>query len=309
MHPGLQNVSEWLRQYASDWMSLNRRHVEEEGMVGEHRCSGHVSFEFLQLAQKRAVSVALVRRPHVDLNNDLTGKMEDGTGTIFATGSASNRRYYLLTNKHVIPDADFAAAASFYLDCTNRVDEEEREGRGLDLNPDLFFACDEDLDYALIGIDPEVLPTVLAGGGERTWLTFDDVRENPPAKFECVNVIGHPRGGPLAFSIRGFNYLCQRKKSYEMSCLPEVILHGAYTQKGSSGSLLFGDDWRPFALHTGADKVMVENGREQALCTTSSSGRCDFTPPMDVNLKLFQHNVATPLRQVLDHAVKLGLEL
>jgi hypothetical protein len=309
MHSLSGNSSEWLQELVDEWKRRNLGHFEQEGMVGEHRCSGHVSWEFMQLAQKRARAVALVRRPHVDTNGVVTGLVENGTGTIFATGSALNRKYYLLTNKHVIPDADIAAAATFYLDYTAPIDEEEREGMGLDLNPDLFFACDKDLDYALIGIDPEVLPIELPGGGERTWLTFDDVRESPPAKFECVNVAGHPSGGPLAFSIRGLNYLCQRKRSYELSNIPEVILHGAYTQKGSSGSLLFGDDWRPFALHTGAGKAMLEDGREQAFCKTSSSGKCDFTSETDKNLKLYQHNVATPLSLVLEHAMQHGLVL
>lgn len=184
--------------------------VTAEKLVGENNLR---PISFLTLGLERARSVAQIVVPQVGT----------GTGFLVAPG-------LLLTNNHVLPDAETAAAASARFNY-----EQDPAGELLAsvyhrCAPDRFFLTDPVLDYSLVAVlgDPGVrfgvIPVVPAGVqvGSR------------------VNIIQHPGGQPKQIALVD-NQVAYRDDT--------VIQYLTDTLPGSSGAPVFDDQWRLVALH------------------------------------------------------------
>jgi endonuclease I len=145
----------------------------------------------------------------------------------------------LLTNAHVIPDADSAEA------CVAEFNYEDRLiGEGLErtivfrLAPQhLFYSSPEDeLDYTLVAVEPKSGDNALSEFG---FLRLETSVANA-LRGECLNILQHPNGAPKRVALRQnrFTALLERYVHYESDTLP-----------GSSGSPVFNDQWQVICLH------------------------------------------------------------
>ncbi|HET8579666.1 MAG TPA: serine protease, partial [Nitrospiraceae bacterium] len=143
----------------------------------------------------------------------------------------------LLTNHHVFPLRSdcrgYGANFNHYFD-----ERGLNEGSVFELDPDLFFLSDEHLDFALVGVRSQ-------GRNAENLISFGRVRLiEATGKILTglpVNIIQHPGGGPRQYGITN-NRL--------VDILEEGFLHyETDTDKGSSGSPVFNQDWELLGLH------------------------------------------------------------
>ena len=142
----------------------------------------------------------------------------------------------IMTNNHVLADAQAAAASLIqfaYL--------EGRDGQinpiPVDLRPDLLFVTDEALDFTLIATEPT------AGDGSsvavRGWIPL----LGPSGKAlvgEQVNIVQHPLGQPQQIAIHD---------NPVVDVFDTFLHYETDTERGSSGSPVFNNDWDLAALH------------------------------------------------------------
>jgi endonuclease G len=161
--------------------------------------------------------------------------VRDGNGkvTSYGTGSlvAPN---VLLTNHHVLPDAATAAPSVIEFDFEDGPDGQPRQSRNFAFAPDALFIADEHLDFAVVAVDPGA--AALAGYG------FNPLTEAEGKAIigEFVTIVQHPRGERKQVALRDNRIV---------DVVEEVLHYEADTEPGSSGSLVFNDQWEAVALH------------------------------------------------------------
>ncbi|MFH8800741.1 trypsin-like serine peptidase [Streptomyces sp. NPDC017936] len=172
-----------------------------------------------------------------------------GTGFLVSPG-------LLMTNHHVLTDAEAARQCFVEFDAQVTVDNTPQSPTRLELDPDGFFVTDERLDYALV--------LVAAGAdGRPPGETFGWNRLSAqPGKLvigEPVNVVGHPMGRLKEIAVRD-NMLKVR--------LDDFLHYWTDTEPGNSGSPVFNDQWEVVALHhsgvprtDGQGRVLRRDGR------------------------------------------------
>jgi endonuclease G len=157
----------------------------------------------------------------------------DGKVAGYGTGFLVSA-HLLLTNHHVLPSAQVAAASVLELDFQRSLAGSPLPVVELALAPDRFFVADPTLDFALVEV---------AGAPESTapfgWCRLTDA-QGTVVVGECVTIVQHPRGREKEVVLRG-NTLVD---------IPEQVLHYLTdTEPGSSGSPVFNDQWEVIALH------------------------------------------------------------
>ncbi|MGH9314636.1 MAG: DNA/RNA non-specific endonuclease, partial [Vicinamibacterales bacterium] len=173
----------------------------------------------------------------------------------------------LMTNNHVLADEEEADASSVEFDY-----QVDRFGQPLilhrfDLEPKTFFLTDSKLDYALVAVKSSSHQG--RSLGEYTWCSL--IGEEGKIRIgEMVNIIQHPRGEMKQVVIR----------ENQLFDLLELFAHyGSDTERGSSGSPVFNDQWEVIALHhSGVPK-------------TNKAGK-----PLDVDGKLWRKGRDDPDR-------------
>lgn len=144
-----------------------------------------------------------------------------GTGFLIADGN------YIMTNNHVLPNADEAAAsnAEFGYEAGTTVQR-------VALQPGRFFITDERLDFSIVACHAAELAHIKPVPLLRDPATV--------TRNDRVNIIQHPRGRPKEIAIH--ENLVTRVKD-------TVIHYETDTEPGSSGSPVFNNDWELVALH------------------------------------------------------------
>lgn len=145
----------------------------------------------------------------------------------------------LMTNHHVLDSHRKAKWCAAEFEYENGKKKKPDESYHFQLDPETFFLCDEDLDYALVAVNP------LAQNSPDKELS---VYPHIPLKRsldkilvgEAVSIIQHPDGQPKMIAIRD-NEVLQIKEPF--------IHYLTDTQRGSSGSLVANDQWEVIALH------------------------------------------------------------
>ncbi|PZE21491.1 DNA/RNA non-specific endonuclease [Paenibacillus xerothermodurans] len=143
----------------------------------------------------------------------------------------------LLTNNHVLENADAAlyslAQFNYELDLTLR----ERPAANFRMEPNRFFITDVGLDFTLVAVEPQSTDGLhLNDFGYLPLL-------RPSGKAlvgEYVSIIQHPAGAPKAITIR---------ENKITDIVDDYIHYSADTKEGSSGSPVFNDEWIVLALH------------------------------------------------------------
>jgi len=207
-----------------------------------------VDFAFIDHAHLIARSIARLTVPRI-VNGEPDGQAAYGTGWIIAPG-------ILITNHHVIEarDGQTAAPTDFQAQAeqvTADFDYHTETGATLQCQGSRLLAWSRELDYAVIELgqaekiaDRQPIPVV-------------------PAPSELhrgarVNIVQHPKGGPLRFAIRN-NFFVRP------SPRPAFLLYQTDTEPGASGSPACNDDWQVVALHHASVQVPAELVPQNAL--------------------------------------------
>ncbi|MEA2193281.1 MAG: hypothetical protein QOI73_3402, partial [Solirubrobacteraceae bacterium] len=146
-----------------------------------------------------------------------------GSGFLIATD-------LLLTNHHVLPDEQTAAATvaefNYQIDWNGQAEPVRRFTCDAS-----FFHNDEELDYAIVRVNDA--PGDLYG-------FVDLARRSDPTVNDFVSIIQHPQGGPkkIAFT--------DNKVS---AVFGDLVQYSTDTEPGSSGSPVFNQDWEIVGLH------------------------------------------------------------
>lgn len=182
---------------------------------------------FLQAALCVARTVARVRV------NGATGMLR-GYGTGFMVSPR-----LLLTNWHVLPTPDVAAASIAEFGYETRLGEgAPQAGAAFKLEPGKFFLAEQALDYALVAVAP-------SGSAGRTLgeFGFNRLIDNDTdliTKGQFANIIQHPSGQPKQLAFR---------QNEIVGKVDDFLQYRADTAPGSSGAPVFNDQWQVVALH------------------------------------------------------------
>jgi endonuclease G, mitochondrial len=162
------------------------------------------------------------------------GGRAQGTGFIVAPG-------LILTNNHVIRNASIAT--SMWMQFDFEMDESglERSVVAYRFDPARCFASSpiNGLDFTLIALGDRVTGTKPLD--DFGYLQLSDAGDKHMLG-ELANIIQHPEGRPKQIVLRE-NNLVARDETLQ------VLHYVADTQRGSSGSPVFNNDWEPIALH------------------------------------------------------------
>jgi endonuclease G, mitochondrial len=161
--------------------------------------------------------------------------IRDGSGKVVGYGTGSLvAPNVLLTNHHVLSDAATAATSVIEFDFEDGPDGQPRQSRNFAFAPDALFIADEALDFAVVAVDPAA--TALTGYGFNPLIEA----EGKAIIGEFVTIVQHPRGERKQVALRDNRIV---------DVVEEMLHYEADTEPGSSGSLVFNDQWETVALH------------------------------------------------------------
>lgn len=196
-----------------------------------------LSVEFFELGLDAARSVGRV----------VTRGMANATGFLVSPE-------LMMTNHHVLRDPAEAAASALELDVETNLFGVPKSPQTFRLRPERFFMSDRELDFSLCGVETSSAGGIpLAGYGFRPLIG----EEGKVAIGEAVNIIQHPLGMEKQIVIRN-NRLVDLP---DVEPMRPFFHYEADTDRGSSGSPVFNDQWELVALHHSA--VPKTNARGQ----------------------------------------------
>jgi endonuclease G len=181
------------------------------------------------VAAARAVGRVTIR----DAGGRLAGY---GTGSLVAPT-------LLLTNHHVLPDAETARSSAIEFNYQDGIDGRPLPAVVHPFDPDALFLADEERDFALVAV--RATAAALAPFGHNRLIEA----EGKAIIGEFVTIVQHPRGEKKQVALR----------ENRIVDIPDRFLHySADTEPGSSGSPVFNDQWEVVALHHAS--VPVDGG-------------------------------------------------
>lgn len=198
--------------------------MKEAGRVLE-RIIGTPDFVGINYLETGVRSAHAIGR--VNIRDDGGKVVGYGTGSLVAP-------HVLLTNHHVLPDAATAATSVIEFDFEDGPDGQPRQSRNFAFAPDALFIADEALDFAIVAVDPGA--SALAGYGFNPLIEA----EGKAIIGEFVTIVQHPRGERKQVALRDNRIV---------DVVEEMLHYEADTEPGSSGSLVFNDQWETVALH------------------------------------------------------------
>ena len=184
---------------------------------------------------------------------DPDGKYMYGTGWMIAPG-------LLITNYHVIDARDRRPSpwgagelrskqSDFELQAINSLARFDFKAENVNTKITeskitKVIAVNPKLDYAILALGDS--PNI----NDRVPLPLAQ-QPQTLVKGERINIVQHPRGGPLHYAIRN-NFFVR------MSEKPGFLLYQTDTETGSSGSPVLNDDWKVIGLHRAAIQIPAE---------------------------------------------------
>ena len=209
--------------------------LKEAGRVLE-RIIGTPDFVGINYLETGVRSAHAVGR--VNIRDDAGKVVGYGTGSLVAP-------HVLLTNHHVLPDAATAATSVIEFDFEDGPDGQPRQSRNFAFAPEALFIADEALDFAVVAVDPAA--AVLAGYGFNPLIEA----EGKAIIGEFVTIVQHPRGERKQVALRDNRIV---------DVVEEMLHYEADTEPGSSGSLVFNDQWETVALHHASVPHQAQEG-------------------------------------------------
>jgi V8-like Glu-specific endopeptidase len=155
-----------------------------------------------------------------------------GYGTGFMVGPR-----LLVTNNHVLTDAGQAGDSVVEFDYFVRADGSPSTIKVFNLQPEVFFRTDPELDFTLVAVaEVGASGTPLSAQGWNQLIPD----EGKAIIGQWVNIIQHPNGEPKQLVLR----------NNEIVDTPDRFLtYRTDTSPGSSGSPVYNDQWEVVALH------------------------------------------------------------
>ncbi|HSC92968.1 MAG TPA: S8 family serine peptidase [Gaiellaceae bacterium] len=151
----------------------------------------------------------------------------------YGTGSLVSPRL-LLTNHHVLADAEVARRSGAEFDFQDGVDGQPLQATMFGLDPEAFFVADRERDFALVAVAAG--EDALARFGVNPLIEA----EGKAVVGEFVTIVQHPGGRKKQISLR---------ENRIVDWLEFFLHYQADTEPGSSGSPVFNDQWEIVALH------------------------------------------------------------
>jgi endonuclease G len=185
------------------------------------------SRDFMDVRYLEAGTVAARRVARVDIRDDRGRVVGYGTGSLVSS-------QLLLTNHHVLPDADTARYSRVELNYQDGLDGRPLRPLVFDLDPTRFFLADETLDFALVAL--RATPQQLAPFGFNRLIQA----EGKAIIGDFVTIVQHPRGEKKQVALRD---------NQVVDVLDRFLHYRTDTEPGSSGSPVFNDQWELVALH------------------------------------------------------------
>jgi len=179
-----------------------------------------MSVRYLELGVRVARSIG---RVHV--------RSPQGSG--YGTGFLVSPRL-LLTNNHVLDNANVAEASRVEFDFQEGADGRLRSSIFLNFDPATFFATDRALDFSLVALKGEVRNLSKFGFNGLS------AAEGKVIVGEYVSIIQHPSGERKQLALR---------ENQIVDVLDNFLHYRTDTSPGSSGSPVFNDQWEVVALH------------------------------------------------------------
>ncbi len=164
---------------------------------------------------------------------------EDGRDAALGTGSMVSPRL-LLTNHHVLEDADVARRSAIEFDFEDGLDDRPLRPVELGLDPDAFFLADKALDFALVAV--AATDKELATFGFNPLIAVQGKATNG----DFVSIVQHPGGREKQVALR---------ENRVVDEVDDFLHYATDTEPGSSGSPVFNDAWEVVALHHAAVRV------------------------------------------------------
>jgi V8-like Glu-specific endopeptidase len=237
----IKKVTQELEQhYGGDSPSEITFPIPEIVIGQDERLSSH----FLERAMQTGRSVTRLQVPRILDGQMQTGEYAFGTGWLVAPG-------LLFTNHHVIAARSPGEPGASQDDCREQAgkaiawfDYHQEGGPRIDCECAELICSDETLDYALVRL----------GGtsplDDRQPLSI--VCQSPALRRgDRLNIVQHPRGGPLRYAIRSNFYV-------GTGDAPDYIRYLTDTEGGSSGSPVLNDSWQVIAMHHAYHQVPKE---------------------------------------------------
>ena len=169
-----------------------------------------------------------------------------GTGSLVGPG-------LLLTNNHVLEDAEMAARSRVEFDYQLALDGTPSESESFELDPERLFVTDRELDYSLVAVEEEN-----SGGGVLESFGWNPLieAEGKVILGELLNIVQHPNGEPKQLAMR---------ENRLVDLLENFLHYQTDTAPGSSGSPVFNDQWELVGLHHSGVPRKDESGRVLAI--------------------------------------------
>lgn len=156
----------------------------------------------------------------------------------FGTGFMVSPRL-ILTNNHVLPDAESARFSQVEFNFQNGIDGRALPSHLFELQPGVLFLTDAELDFTIVAVSPESRdnpPVPLARFG----FNRASREQGKVVLGESINIIQHPSGHPKQIALQQ-NELIDR--------LDHFLHYHSDTSPGSSGAPLYNNQWEIVGLH------------------------------------------------------------
>ncbi len=161
--------------------------------------------------------------------------IKDSRGRLVGYGTGSMiSPHLMLTNHHVLDNADAAATSQVEFDYQDGIDGKLLDVTTFGFDPDRFFLADEGLDFAIVAV--QAVADELAPFGFNRLIES----EGKALLGEFVTIVQHPRGEKKQVALRE-NRIVDGGEHF--------VHYSADTEPGSSGSPVFNDQWEVLALH------------------------------------------------------------